>query len=99
MSDADVLRAVEQMEAWLREPEALPDAEALAAWNRELQSAVAGAERGPGWADLAIRARTLGKQAQGRAATLAVQRDQVRAELDAQGRGGRALKGYGAAAR
>lgn len=99
MSDAGVLKAIEQMEAWLEDPERAPDAESLAAWNRVFTSEAANAERGPGWDALAERAQGLSARVEAFAARLGVQRDQVRAELDAHGRGGRALKGYGATTR
>ena len=99
MSDAGVLRAIERMESWMRDPETAPAADELAAWNRELQSAADGAERGPGWPDLVARAHALGASVTGWAAELAVQRDQLRIELNVQERGDRALKGYGALTR
>lgn len=99
MSDARVLRSIELMESWLRNPEGMPNADEMAVWNREFQSAVIGAERGPGWTNLIARAHALGAEVNGRTAELVVQRDQLRGELDTHERGGRALKGYGAATR
>jgi flagellar hook-associated protein FlgK len=99
MSDADLLRSMEVMEAWLNHPESMPDAETLAGWNRQFQTAVEQAERGPGWAELVSRAHALGERVQRCTGQLAAQRDAVKRELDSQGRGERALKGYGAGLR
>lgn len=98
MSDVDVLREIERMEGWLQDCQQMPGPEGLAEWNQAFRSALMGAERSPGWAELVARAHALGTQVNDRAALLAVERDEVRADLDAQERGGRALKGYGAAA-
>lgn len=99
MSDGDVLRIIERMESWLQQLDGLPEAETLAEWDHEFQAAVTTAERGPGWSALVERAHAAGALVEAHAATLAVQRDRVRDELDAQERGGRALKGYGAVIR
>lgn len=99
MSQETLARLLVQMESWLEGPAGLPDAEALAAWNRDL-SAVAGAPtRSPGWEELVERAHQLAIRVQARAAELAVERDQVREELETHARGNRALKGYGASTR
>lgn len=99
MSDAGVLAAIECMEAWIRDSAPMPDPDVLAEWNREFQAAVAAAEHGPEWTNLVARAHTLGGRIQGRTALVAAERDALRLELDAQARGDRALKGYGAATR
>jgi len=99
MSDSDLLRSMEMMEAWLRSPESMPDAETLADWNHGFQSAVEQAERGPGWSDLVSRAHALGERVQRCTGLLAAQRDAIKLELDSQVRGERALKGYGAGLR
>ncbi len=96
MSDAELLREIERMEAWIQDPPSMPGAEGLAAWNQAFQSALRGAERGPRWPELVSRAHALGERVAECTSLLAAQRDQVHAELDAQARGGRALKGYGA---
>jgi hypothetical protein len=99
MSDARVLAAIEQMEAWMREPEQMPGPDRLAEWNREFTDAVAVAERGPGWPGLLARAQALAGSLGGRTALLSAERDELRKSLDAQALGGRALKGYGATTR
>jgi hypothetical protein len=99
MSDARVRAAIEQMEAWIGDPNWEPDPVLLETWNTAYQSAVANAEKGEGWSDLVARAHVLGKELEPRIAHLVRLRDQVKAELDAQGRGNRALIGYGASTR
>lgn len=99
MSDAQVRAALERMEAWLQDPAAPPDPEALAGWNRGFREALATAERGPGWEDLVGRAHALGERLAARTTELAVERDALRQELGLQAQGDRALRGYGASAR
>jgi hypothetical protein len=99
MSDGRVRAAIEQMEAWLADPTWAPDPEALARLNTEFQSALAQAERAPGWADLITRAHAAGQVMATRAERLAEVRDQVKTELEALGRGNRALRGYGTSSR
>lgn len=95
MSDARVDAAVTQMEVWLADPGWEPEAEALAAWQSELDAAAALARRGPGWSALADRAHAAAARLAARAEALAEARDQVKADLEALGRGNRALLGYG----
>lgn len=99
MSDLKVLAAIERMEAWMRDPVVAPDPDDLAAWNSEFQAAMATAERGPGWVELVARAQALGGFVESRADLLAAERDAIKLDLDAQARGDRALKGYGASTR
>ena len=96
MSDQLVRAAVEQMEAWLTTPAWQPDSESLAQWNATFQGALARAEKGPGWADLVARGRAVSLCLDIRTEQLVHERDAVKAELDAQERGHRALRGYGA---
>jgi hypothetical protein len=99
MSDLRVRAALEQMEAWLADPSWNPDPEALALWNAEFQAALAQAEKGSGWQGLIARAHVAGQLLEARCVLVAAAQDQVRAELEAQERGTRALKGYGATTR
>ncbi|HEX9081362.1 MAG TPA: hypothetical protein VF768_03730 [Holophagaceae bacterium] len=99
MSDAAVLAAVQAMEAWLDDPDRAFDAPALEAWNRDFREAVATAERGPGWEALVVRAHVLAEAVLARQRAVEAQRDAVRAELEQQAQGDRALKGYGASTR
>lgn len=99
MSDSKALAAIERMEAWMRDPAVAPDPDDLAEWNSEFQAAVAAAEHGPGWADLVARAHALGGFVQDRTDLLVAACDAIKSDLDAQARGDRALKGYGASTR
>ena len=99
MSDAQVRAAIEQMEAWLKDPDWVPDVDALAVWDTEFKVALAGAEKDHGWSDLMARAHEAGRQLEIRTVVFAEARDQLRQELEAHGKGSRALRGYGASAR
>jgi quinol monooxygenase YgiN len=99
MSHGEVRAAIEQMEAWVGNPSWEPDPEALARWNDAFQAAVAEARTEDGWLDLVARAHTVGQQVEAILPQLAQLRDAVRAELDTQERGNRALRGYGASVR
>lgn len=99
MSDHRVRAALEQLEGWMVDPTWEPDPEQLRAWNAEYQAVLAQAEKGAGWPELVARAHLLGQQLEVRLAQLTRVRDAVRAELDAQERGSRALLGYGASTR
>jgi hypothetical protein len=95
MSDADVLKVLDQMEAWMQRAVELPSPEALTSWTLAFQAVTAAAERGPGWQVIVERAHALGARVEARAAGLATQRDQVRQTLEAMRRGRTALKSYG----
>jgi len=97
MSDLDVRAAVEEMEAWLGDPDWDPEPDALDRWNEGFHEALACAEKGEGWPDLAARCHDLGRRLEGRIEHLIQVRNSVKAELDSIGQGNRALKGYGAA--
>lgn len=99
MSDQEVRRSLERMAAWLAEPAWMPEAQALADWDRDLRAAAATAEHGPGWAELVEQAAQLSQRLAARRAPLEARLGELRAELYAQGKGGRALKGYRAITR
>lgn len=99
MSHGEVRAAIEQMEAWVGDPSWEPDPEALAQWNAAFLVAVAEARNEDGWPELVARAHAVGHQVEARLTQLAQWREAVRAELDTQERGSRALRGYGSSAR
>lgn len=99
MSDARVWAAVATIESWLADPAWEPTAEALTDWNAEFQLALERAEHGADWEGLAARAHAAGAALEARLAGLIAQRDALKAELGAQARGDRALRGYGSNAR
>ena len=86
------------MEAWLAS-DWKPDPDELAQWNAEFQAALARAEKASGWPDLIGRAHAAGQLLEARSVLMAETRDRVRAELEAQERGTRALRGYEASTR
>lgn len=96
MSNGQLRAAIERMEAWVADPSWEADPETLAQWNAEFQAAAADVQKGEDWPDLAARGHALARRLEARMNQLARLRDEVRAELDAQERGSRALKGYGA---
>ncbi|MDP2876443.1 MAG: hypothetical protein Q8O00_09690 [Holophaga sp.] len=99
MSDARVRAAIERMEAWLVDPRWEPDPEALAQWDAEFLAAMAQAEKALGWQDLVERGHAAGRLLEARSAGVAKEQDRVRIEIEAQERGNRALRGYGASNR
>ncbi|MBK8791650.1 MAG: hypothetical protein IPN59_00615 [Holophaga sp.] len=96
MNDGRVRAAIEQMEAWLSDVAWEPDPDALAQWEEEFRMALAQAEKGSGWAALIARAHEAGRMLEARIEVVAEARDRIKAELEAQEQGNRALRGYGA---
>jgi hypothetical protein len=94
MSDAGVLRLIEEMEALLLDEATPPAAEALDRWQRAFEAEAAGAERGPGWPGLVQRAHALAGRIDVRIGALNLQKAAIRKELEDQATGQRALKGY-----
>ena len=99
MSDGAVRTALEQMEAWLADPAWDHDPDGLAEWNTGFLAALATADRGPGWEGLVARCHVLGHELELRTVPMEFERDRLKAELELQGRGNRALRGYGTGSR
>ncbi|OGQ57701.1 MAG: hypothetical protein A3J24_04690 [Deltaproteobacteria bacterium RIFCSPLOWO2_02_FULL_53_8] len=99
MSNAKIREALDRMEGWLSVPSREMDIAELTEWNETYLSAVAGAERGPEWPDLVVRAHALGERLNARMASVIRERDALKTELESFARGNRALKGYGTHAR
>ena len=95
MSDSQVRRSIEQMEAWLDDPSWEPEATALSAWQDAFDAAAAGAERSEDWPALVQRAHEVGRRLDLRAQEVAAEAERLRLRLESQDRGVRALKGYG----
>lgn len=92
MSDLDLVRLLDELERLLDQGEV--EGEVLADWRPRFEAALATAERGPGWPETVARAHALGRRLDLEADRLSVERDRIRQELDLQGHGSRALKGY-----
>lgn len=91
MSDADLSRALDDLEQLLRDD---LDPAAIVAWRRRFDAEVASADRGPGWPQIVARAHDLAGRLDAAAQALADQLAQVQKELALQDQGSRALKGY-----
>jgi len=92
LSDLDLVAALDAMELLLQGGALEP--EVVAAWQERFDTALASADRGPGWASLVTRAHALATRVDAAALPLAEQRDQMRKELALQAQGVRALRGY-----
>jgi flagellar hook-associated protein FlgK len=99
MSVVELRASIEQMEAWLSDPSWDPDPERLEQWNDAFQAAATPVEKGEEWRTLVARAHAVGKQVEARILSLSQQLEATKAELVAQERGSRALKGYEASTR
>ncbi len=96
MTNSAFCSALEQMEAWLGDPDWAPDPEALAGWNVSFQVALAMVEKDSGWEALQGRAHAAGRELDSRIKQLTHDQQDRRAELLVIERGSRALRGYGA---
>lgn len=99
MSDRLVHAALDRLEAWVGDAAWEPEPAVLETWNQEYRTVLATAEKGPGWAREVARAHDLGRRLEARVAEMTRLRNEIKAELDAQERGNRALAGYGASTR
>ncbi|HWQ07979.1 MAG TPA: hypothetical protein VN436_02690 [Holophaga sp.] len=93
MSDREVVAALEAMERMLQQSGPL-ESKALAEWRKGFDAAVATAERGPGWAEIAGRAHALAGLLDAAAAGMTVQKNALLRRLNLQATGSRALKAY-----
>lgn len=92
MSDQEVVLALDALEQLLQGE--LLEPEAISAWREGFDLAVHTASRGPDWAGVVTRAHALSKKLDARTGALVEQRELLRKELNLQGQGARALKGY-----
>jgi hypothetical protein len=97
MSDRDVIEALDAME-WILESKDV-SARTFAAWQTQWNAAIASAERGPGWAEIAQRARLMSKRVDLAMVGVMADRDAVSKKLHQIAAGRRALKGYAPARR
>ncbi len=94
MSDADVLRVIEEMDVLLQSE--LPDLgpQVLEDWQLRLEAALATAERGTAWPRIVEHAHATAQRVFGAVGELGRLKDEVKRELDQQVVGSRALKAY-----
>jgi len=94
MSDAEVLRLVEEMERLLEaDPDTL-DADLIAGWHQRFLSACASAEKGSAWPETVLRAQAAASRVDGLVVILNGRKDALKKEMEAQALGRRALKAY-----
>jgi len=94
MSDAEVLRLVEEMERLLESDPATLDEDLIAGWHERFLSACASAEKGPAWPGTVRRAQATAQRVDALVAVLSRQKDALKKEMEAQVVGRRALKAY-----
>lgn len=93
MSDQEVIAALETMEQMLLRADPVAP-QVLADWRKDFDEAVATAERGPAWAEIAARAHRIAGQVDSASETVSVRRDELRRQLSLQNQGARALQAY-----
>lgn len=94
MSDADVLRLVEEMERLLEADPGNLDGDLIAGWHERFLVACGSAERGPAWAGTVLRAKAVADRVESLVQVLSRQKDLLKKEMEAQAVGQRALKAY-----
>lgn len=92
MSDSELTAALDALERLLRE--GVTEPETIIAWRERFETALGGAERGPGWPDIVARAHALSEKLELTAQGISAQKDRLRKELELHAQGARALKGY-----
>jgi len=92
MSDQDVHLALDAMERMLQD--GVLTAGTLKLWQERFDAAMASAQRGLGWAEIAERAHSLGRRVDLALAGVLADRDAIRKEMRLMAMGKRALKGY-----
>lgn len=94
MSDADILRLIEEMENRLSEQMPEDDPDAIADWHRRFLAAMATAERGGHWPDIVQRSHAVAGRIEGLVSELEVRKESLRKEMETHATGRRALKAY-----
>ena len=92
MSDQEVRLALDAMERMLQD--GVWSAGTLEVWRERFDAAMASAERGPEWAEIANRSRSLSRRLDLALTGVLADRDAIRREMSLMAVGGRALKGY-----
>lgn len=86
--------SLDQMARWLDDPDWAAEATEVAAWEAEYQLALEEARGGRDWEFLRERAHALGARLEEKLRGVISERDALKAELDGQAQGRRALKAY-----
>ena len=92
MSDQDVCLALDAMERMLQD--GILTVGTLKPWQVRFEAAMASAERGPGWAEIAERSHLLGRQVDLALVGVLADREAIQREMRLLALGGRAIKGY-----
>ena len=92
MSDEDVVQALDDMERMLEVGDM--SSCALEAWQKRYDAAMASAERGQSWAEIARRSLLLSRRVDLALVGVLADREAVRKELQLMAMGRRALSGY-----
>lgn len=94
MSDEAVLEVIGELDRWLREAPEAVEAERVAAWRGRFDSAVSGAERGPSWEGVVAYAHEVEGRLNAHLSRLLAERADLKARLESQALGERALRAY-----
>lgn len=94
MSDAEVLRVIEEMETQIHAESFSMDPGAIQDWQRRFQVAVASAERGPEWPGIVQKAQLIQGALERTLAQVIAKRDDIKREMETQAKGNRALNAY-----
>ncbi|HNX94454.1 MAG TPA: hypothetical protein PKL14_04765 [Holophaga sp.] len=94
MTDQDVMKALDDLEHYLAVDQSSWDPAHLEMLHDRFRAAVSGAERGPDWLAIVERAQSIHLVLQGRLASVILQRDAIRKDLEGQEVGQRALIAY-----
>ena len=92
MSDQDVCLALDAMEQLLQDGDL--SAGTLKPWQEQFDAAMASAERGPGWAEIAERSHLLGRRVDLALAGVLADLEAIRREMCLMAIGDRAIKAY-----
>ena len=94
MSDLEISRVFDDLEALLDHTVEDPDPLAVAAWHERFKAALAQAERGPQWPELQARGQALGAKLNQKVSILRALQADLKHEMEAQGTARRALSAY-----
>jgi len=94
MSDAELLKVIEEMEAHLRTRCFSMDSRAVQDWQRKFQAAVASAERGQDWPAIVQKAQLVQSTLEQTLAEVVAGRDAFKREVEGWAKGNRVFGTY-----